>query len=190
LEDIFYLYHASREAEQLNATLSSVEARSAPLVITQIKAMVIKYALTHDPDSRKRSTPQRPLPLHKDLRQSIYLAERALDLLPKIRDSNDEYRDGRPSLTQYLKYLNQFPERYNSQPLMRALPADSKQELFRLPTLRKRAVWVPFEHDIHQVRDQRIPRSAVDDGLLPAIIIVAFVRGSHYPNSRAVPFSR
>jgi len=40
----------------------------------------------------------------------------------RIDSSNDYYRDNDPSLTQYISYLNQFPERYSSRPLVEKYP--------------------------------------------------------------------
>jgi tetratricopeptide (TPR) repeat protein len=39
-----------------------------------------------------------------------------------IKWSSGDYRDGEPLLTQYLNYLNQFPERYNSRPILFSFP--------------------------------------------------------------------
>ena len=35
-----------------------------------------------------------------------------------IPPSNDDYKDNEPSLTQYLNYFNQFPERHDSGPIL------------------------------------------------------------------------
>lgn len=82
LEEIAYLYQASREAEQLEAILSNIDKQSPLSSAAEIKRIVVKYSQTRDPDEKK--TPgQGPKPLHRDLRQSLYLAQRALDLLPR-----------------------------------------------------------------------------------------------------------
>ena len=82
LQEITYLYHASREAEQLETILSNVDKQSPLSSATEIKRIVVKYSLTRDPDESR--TPARgPKPLHRDLRQSLYLVQRALDLLPR-----------------------------------------------------------------------------------------------------------
>jgi tetratricopeptide (TPR) repeat protein len=81
LEGIAYLYNASREAEQFEAMLSSVDKVSPQTVTAAIKKAVIKYSLTKDSDLK--SKPSRGGPQHKDLRQSLYLAQLSLDYLPK-----------------------------------------------------------------------------------------------------------
>ena len=82
LEEIAYLYQASREAEQLETLLSNVDKQPPLSSETEIKRIVVKYSLTRDPDEKK--PPQRgPKPLHRDLRQSLYLLQRALDLVPR-----------------------------------------------------------------------------------------------------------
>jgi tetratricopeptide (TPR) repeat protein len=82
LEEIAYLYQASREAEQLEAVLSNVDKQPPLSSATEIKRIVVKYSLTRDPDEKKPPQ-QGPKPLHRDLRQSLYLVQRALDLLPR-----------------------------------------------------------------------------------------------------------
>jgi tetratricopeptide (TPR) repeat protein len=83
LEEIVYLYNASREADQLEAMLSNIEKVSPQAVAVAIKTIVTKYSLIRDSDL-DNSSPRRGLkPQHKDLRQSIYLAQLSLDRLPK-----------------------------------------------------------------------------------------------------------
>jgi hypothetical protein len=82
LEEIAYLYHASREAGQLESILSNVDKQSPLALGAEIKRIVVKYSLTRDP-SANNSPGRGPKPLHRDLRQSLYLAQRALDLLPR-----------------------------------------------------------------------------------------------------------
>lgn len=81
LQKIVYLYHASREAEQLDSMLSNVGKQSPSSLAAEVKRIVIKYSLMRDPDGNK-SARQGPEPLHRDLRQSLYFVQRALDLLP------------------------------------------------------------------------------------------------------------
>jgi hypothetical protein len=82
LEEIVYLYHASREAGDLETILSNIDKRAPPASIAQIKALVVKYSLTKDLDDKK--SPKQDLkPLHRDLRQSLRLVQRALDALPR-----------------------------------------------------------------------------------------------------------
>ncbi|WP_316224869.1 MULTISPECIES: hypothetical protein [unclassified Bradyrhizobium] len=83
LQGIVYLYHASREAQLLRNLLSSADKISPQQVTTNVKAMVIKYALTKDSDLESQSSAKGIRPRHKDLRQGIYLAEQSLDLVPK-----------------------------------------------------------------------------------------------------------
>jgi hypothetical protein len=45
--------------------------------------LVIKYSLTTDPDREANPFPGGAKPLHKDLRQSLFVAQRSLDRLPK-----------------------------------------------------------------------------------------------------------
>jgi hypothetical protein len=56
--------------------------------------------------------------------RNIELAKRNFfnDSLWVAPGSNDEYLDGEPSLTQYMNYLNQLPERYGSRPLSQKIP--------------------------------------------------------------------
>jgi tetratricopeptide (TPR) repeat protein len=83
LQEIVYLYNASREAYLLKTMLSNVDKLSPQLVATNLKAMVIKYSLTKDSDLQAQSTAKGIRPRHKDLRQGIYLAQQSLDLVPK-----------------------------------------------------------------------------------------------------------
>ena len=82
LQEITYLYQASREAEQLETILSNVDKSSPSSSAAEIKRIVVKYSQTRDPDESKKPA-QGPKPLHRDLRQSLYLVQRALDLLPR-----------------------------------------------------------------------------------------------------------
>jgi hypothetical protein len=82
LQEITYLYQASREAEQLETILSNVDKSSPLSSETEIKRIVVKYSQTRDPDENKKPAPG-PKPLHRDLRQSLYLVLRALDVLPR-----------------------------------------------------------------------------------------------------------
>jgi hypothetical protein len=82
LQEITYLYQASREAEQLETILSNVDKSSPLSSAAEIKRIVVKYSQTRDPDENKKPG-QGPKPLHRDLRQSLYLVQRALDLLPR-----------------------------------------------------------------------------------------------------------
>ena len=82
LQEITYLYNAAREAEQLETILSNIDKQPPSSSETEIRRLVVKYSLTRDPDENK--TPARgPKPLHRDLRQSLFLTQRALDLLPR-----------------------------------------------------------------------------------------------------------
>lgn len=82
LEEIPYLYHASREAEQLESILSNIDKQSPSSLETEIKKIVVKYSLTKDADEKKPAG-RGPKPVHRDLRQSLYLVQRALDVLPR-----------------------------------------------------------------------------------------------------------
>jgi hypothetical protein len=82
LQDITYLYQASREAQQLEAILSNIDKQSPPSSEAEIRRIVVKYSMMRDPDERTQRNPG-PKPLHRDLRQSLQLAQRALDLLPR-----------------------------------------------------------------------------------------------------------
>jgi tetratricopeptide (TPR) repeat protein len=83
LEEIAYLYNASREAERLEALLSNINERPPSSIAVAVKGMVIKYSLTRESDLENKSTRTGPRPQHRDLRQSIYLAQLSLDYLPK-----------------------------------------------------------------------------------------------------------
>ena len=83
LQEIVYLYNASREAQLLKTMLSNVGNQSPQIVASRVKAIVVKYSLTKDSDLQPRSTAKGGRPRHKDLRQGIYLAQQSLDLLPK-----------------------------------------------------------------------------------------------------------
>jgi hypothetical protein len=82
LQDITYLYQASREAQRLEAILSNIDKQSLPSSEAEIRRIVVKYSMMRDPDERAQRKPG-PKPLHRDLRQSLQLAQRALDLLPR-----------------------------------------------------------------------------------------------------------
>ncbi|MDE5446384.1 hypothetical protein GWG65_34490 [Bradyrhizobium sp. CSA207] len=82
LEDITYLYQASREAQQLEAVSSNIDKQSQPSSEAEIRRIIVKYSMIRDPDERTQRKPG-PKPLHRDLRQSLQLAQRALDLLPR-----------------------------------------------------------------------------------------------------------
>ena len=83
LEEIVYLYHSSREIEQVEELLSDLNKQPASSIETKIKYVIIKYSLTSDSDLEDNPSRRDPKPLHKDLRQSIFVAQRSLDLLPK-----------------------------------------------------------------------------------------------------------
>jgi hypothetical protein len=82
LEGITYLYQASREAQRLEAILSNIDKQSPPSSEAEIRRIVVKYSMMRDPDERTQRKPG-PQPSHRDLRQSLQLAQRALDLLPR-----------------------------------------------------------------------------------------------------------
>jgi tetratricopeptide (TPR) repeat protein len=82
LEDIAYLYQASREAQQLETILSNIDKHSPASSEAQIRRIVVKYSKMQDPDERVQKKPG-PKPLHRDLRQSLQLAQRALNRLPR-----------------------------------------------------------------------------------------------------------
>ena len=75
LEDITYLYQASREAQQLEAILSNIDKQSPPSSEAEIRRIVVKYSMMRDSDERTQRKPG-PKPLHRDLRQSLQLAQR------------------------------------------------------------------------------------------------------------------
>ncbi|MBG0802204.1 hypothetical protein IYW40_12060 [Methylocystis sp. H4A] len=86
LGDVIYLYHSSREIGQIEDMLKNPGDRSPSAISAKVKEIVVKYALTDESDFEKKSSRQGPTPKHKDLRQSIYIARRSLDLLPKTPD--------------------------------------------------------------------------------------------------------
>lgn len=81
LKEITYLYQATREAQQLEAILSNIDKQSPLSSETEIRRIVVKYSMMRDPDRTPRGPG--PKPLHRDLGQSLQLAQRALDLLPR-----------------------------------------------------------------------------------------------------------
>jgi len=83
LQEIIYLYNASKEAEEFEAILSDIGTRAPRSIIAAVNAIVIKYSLTRDSELQTKSSKIGPRPLHRDLRQSIYLAQTSLDHLPK-----------------------------------------------------------------------------------------------------------
>lgn len=82
LQDITYLYQASREARQFEAMLANIDKQSQASSETEIRRIVVKYSMMRDLDERTQRT-RGPKALHRDLRQSIQLARLALDLLPR-----------------------------------------------------------------------------------------------------------
>jgi len=82
LEDIAYLYQASREARQLETVLSNIGKQPSPSSEAEIRRIIVKYSMMQDPAERTQRKPG-PKPLHRDLRQSLQLAQHALDLLPR-----------------------------------------------------------------------------------------------------------
>jgi hypothetical protein len=82
LQDITYLYQASREAQRLEAMLSNADKQSPSSLEAEMRRIVVKYSMTRDPDQNDTKKPG-PKALHRDLRQSVQLAQRALDLLPR-----------------------------------------------------------------------------------------------------------
>ena len=86
LQEIVYLYNASRETEEFEALLSNIGTGSPQSIAAAVKSIVIKYALTKDSDSQTKPSKKGPRPLHRDLRQSIFLAQASLDRLPKTAE--------------------------------------------------------------------------------------------------------
>ncbi len=86
LQEIVYLYHASREIAQLERTLSDVKKLSPSSITTTVKAVIIKYSLTSDSDLERKTFSPGPRPQHKDLRQAVYVIQRSLEALPKTAD--------------------------------------------------------------------------------------------------------
>jgi hypothetical protein len=83
LQEIVYLYHSSRELEQVEDILSDV-SKESPLAITEkIKNVIIKYSLTSDSDLEGKPFRRGPKPLHKDLRQSLFVAQKRSILFRK-----------------------------------------------------------------------------------------------------------
>jgi tetratricopeptide (TPR) repeat protein len=86
LLEIAYLYFSSREIQNTEDMLSHVNTELPINVKSRLKNIIIKYALINDPDSNRKGSANTPQAMHKDLRQSIYLADRALQSLPKSVD--------------------------------------------------------------------------------------------------------
>ncbi|MFO1101417.1 MAG: hypothetical protein U1E20_00770 [Methylocystis sp.] len=83
LQEIVYLYHSSREIAQVEKILSDLDNHSPSSIATKLKEVIIKYSLTRDSDLEKKPFDRKPHPLHKDLRQSLFVVQQSLDLLPK-----------------------------------------------------------------------------------------------------------
>ena len=82
LPEIVYLYFSSREIEQVEEMLSDA-AQQPALIEEKIKYLVVKYSLTTDSDREDGRSEAGAKPQHKDLRRSLFVAERSLDRLPK-----------------------------------------------------------------------------------------------------------
>ena len=85
LQEIVYLYNAALDAKSFNETLSKAADPSGIEVERIVKEFVIKYSLTTDSQLSRRSTQKGIYPRHKDLREGVYLAQTALELVPKTR---------------------------------------------------------------------------------------------------------
>jgi uncharacterized protein YecT (DUF1311 family)/tetratricopeptide (TPR) repeat protein len=84
LKEIVYLYFASREIGQVIEMLSDSSQPPPSSIGEKIKEVVIKYSVTRDSDLEEQVFFRRGAKsLHKDLRQSLFIAQKALDSLPK-----------------------------------------------------------------------------------------------------------
>ena len=83
LEEIVYLYHSSREIIEIEKKLLELDRHSISSVEDELRELITKYALISDADLRKMRSDKTSKPLHKDLRQSLYLLNRSLELLPR-----------------------------------------------------------------------------------------------------------
>lgn len=83
LQEIVYLYHASREFAQLEQVLSDVKKLSPSSMAQTLKVVIVKYSLTSDSDLKRKTAGPGPRPQHKDLRQAIFVIQRSLEALPK-----------------------------------------------------------------------------------------------------------
>ncbi len=83
LQDIAYLYHASRELGQVQDALSNLDKQTPSSIVPKIKEVVIKYSLLSDSDLEDKPSRRGQKSLHKDIRQSLFVLQRSLDLLPK-----------------------------------------------------------------------------------------------------------
>ena len=68
---------------QIEEMLSDSSKQSPSVIADKIKATVIKYSVTTDADLEHKPLQRGPKPLHKDLRQSIFIADKSLELLPR-----------------------------------------------------------------------------------------------------------
>lgn len=86
LKEIVYLYFSSREIGQVVEMLSESDKSSPSSIAKKTKEVVIKYYVTRDSDLADKPFGHGPKPLHKDLRQSLFVAQKALDSLPRTAD--------------------------------------------------------------------------------------------------------
>jgi tetratricopeptide (TPR) repeat protein len=86
LKDIVYLYQSSREIVEMENILANIGGHSPPSATAYVKELIEKYALVRDADLELMWSQENSKPRHKDLRQSIFLASKALALLPRTAD--------------------------------------------------------------------------------------------------------
>ncbi|MCP4314783.1 MAG: hypothetical protein GY789_01765 [Hyphomicrobiales bacterium] len=83
LQEVAYLYHSSREISEMVNTLRELERHSISSVHDRLRELINKYALVSNSDLEKMYSDRSTKPRHKDLRQSLYLLDRSLELLPQ-----------------------------------------------------------------------------------------------------------
>jgi hypothetical protein len=85
MSEIPYLIEASREILQYKKYLSSIATERPEVVDKKARAIIVKYSMLLDQNERKlsASSPNAPVPVHKDLRQAVYLIDRTLESTTK-----------------------------------------------------------------------------------------------------------
>ncbi|PHR87063.1 MAG: hypothetical protein COA78_37445 [Blastopirellula sp.] len=83
LHDIVYLFHSSREIRRMEEKLLEIERHANSEIEDELRELISKYSLTSDSDLKKMYSNRNSKPLHRDIRQSLYLLRISLDLLPK-----------------------------------------------------------------------------------------------------------
>ncbi len=84
--DIVYLYNAARELTETEEMLDHIDQYSVNELDAHLREIVFKYSLLTDSDLKAMWSAGDFISRHKDLRQSIFIATKSLERLPRTHD--------------------------------------------------------------------------------------------------------